>query len=214
MHTTLRKIRRRLGKPDLYFGVREAAKRVAPASNTKPGTVVAVTSSREGEGKTFVALTLAVQAIEAGNERVLLIDGDAKGRQSATKILGSGALFPDRDAPLGIPTYISNLDLLSLEADAESGSGGAAAALAALTQQAGADYDLTILDLPSLSEGGRMFGLLRCADGVVFVVQHRRFSVTQIRSYASHFPNIGVDVFGTVLNKRQYPIPRILYNWL
>lgn len=214
MHPTLRKIRKRLGKPDLYFGLREAAKRMPSSRNGDGGIVVGVTSSREGEGKTFVSLTLALQAVDAGDQRVLLIDGNAGGRRSASKIMDSEDIVPDREAAMGVPTHVGKLDLLSLEAESEAMSSGSADGLVALTQQAATTYALTILDLPSLSEAGRVFDLLRCADGVLFVVEHRRFSVTQIRNHASDLPHIGVGVFGTVLNKRRYPVPGFLYNSL
>ncbi len=224
MHSTLKRIVRKLDDCDLYLSFTQALGRSSSGSRrSEEGCPVTIlTSSGAREGKTFVALSLALQAAGSGGRRTLLVDSGRPGRHSSTRVLTppepSGPAGPEGDGgPAPDPvrsTGFERLDLLpSRLRDGRRAGTGYREDLARTIQQLRSRYELVIVDGMSLAEGPGAYDLLRCADGALFVIEHRRFSVAQIRSYLSRLERLDIRIIGAVLNKRKYPIPSIVYNW-
>lgn len=101
-----------------------------PSGPTFLSNVVAVTSARSGEGKSFASLNLAAILAEGGRRPVLLVDGDI-GDASLTRTFGlerqEGLLdlgiSPSQLAPaLMTPTEVENLTVLPIGGGADAGA--------------------------------------------------------------------------------------------
>jgi uncharacterized protein involved in exopolysaccharide biosynthesis/Mrp family chromosome partitioning ATPase len=75
-------------------------------------------------------------------------------------------------------------------------------------------FDLVLLDLPPLTEFSPALQLARHLNGVVQVVQAERTRVDVLQSAKHELERLGIQVFGAVLNRRKFHIPKFIYNQL
>ena len=140
---------------------------------------VAVTSSTEGEGRSFVAAHLAV-GLARGDHRVLLLDGDrenphqrhwfgGEGGAGLSEVLQGRAELADAVCS----TRVAGVDLLTLgDADASDFLGTAAAE--ALFQAMAERYDFVVVDTPALADNADAAALAAQAQSTVFVCRRAR----------------------------------------
>jgi Mrp family chromosome partitioning ATPase len=141
--------------------------------------VVAVTSSRPGEGKSTLALALARRAALMG-ERVLLIDGD-RARPKLSRTMGAETA-PGLAELCGQETEPGQLllrDGLSGCCFLPAGDGQCrvpAGALHDVLAREGwrRDFDLVVIDAPPVLASSDALLLADMADGVLFCLQWRR----------------------------------------
>ena len=74
------------------------------------------------------------------------------------------------------------------------------------------DYDLLVLDLPSMSEGSLVRRAASLVDGLMLVVEAERVRWEVLQYAGDKLRQAGGKVVGSVLNKRRYYIPRWLYQ--
>ena len=183
-------------------------------AEASPGRVVLVSSTRAGEGKSFVAQGLAAALAEQQGGDVIWVDAafdrpsadtdiSRRGAAGLSEIMTLGSLQglapagvgPDRLWRLGRGVLAQPSLLLRPEA---VGKG-----LAALR----AGFALVVLDAPSLGGCG---ALLAQADACVLVVDSRRTSRRDARAALAE-SGLGPErLAGLVLNHRPRPIPRWL----
>ena len=215
MQRALKKIVRGLDNCDLYLSFdQNLASGDSPAASPR-ASVTTVSSVAASEGKSWVTVSLAVQASEVANKRVLVIDAGRKGRRSTTSLLASSLpkQIPD---DLGVLKshferlqYLPASGLGALPGDPTFGD-----RLNLVLETVRPLYDLILIDGVSLSQGPAAYNLLRCADRTLLVIEHRRLSVPQVQNYVTRLQKLDLPVMGAVLNKRQYPVPGFIYNRL
>ena len=179
-----------------------------------PGRVVLVSSTRAGEGKSFVAQGLAAALAEQQGGDVIWVDAafdrppadtdiSRRGAAGLSEIMTLGSLQglapagagPDRLWRLGRGVLAQPSLLLRPEAVNKG--------LTALR----AGFALVVLDAPSLGGCG---ALLAQADACVLVVDSRRTSRRDARAALAE-SGLGPErLAGLVLNHRPRPIPRWL----
>ncbi|HTR72706.1 MAG TPA: polysaccharide biosynthesis tyrosine autokinase [Solirubrobacteraceae bacterium] len=182
------------------------------ASPDRPARVIAVTSAREGEGKTTCVAQMA-QAMAEVDSRVIAIDADFR-RPSLQK-----AVLPERVEPLhpGLSNYL--LDDCSLEemlhATETDGvefvptgplppSPAAvleSSRLAPVLQELADRADLVVLDCPPVSAGADASIIAGRVDGVVIVVDLERSDERSVRDVLHQLQNVHAPVLGFVLNR-------------
>ncbi len=173
-----------------------------------PAKVIVVTSSLPGEGKTTVAVNLAVVLAQSG-ARVALIEADMR-RPRVTRYLGmisgaglsnvlSGAAYlddvlqPYGDGQLSVmaagpmPPYPSEM----------LGSQQMRGLLDALREQ----YDYVILDAPPLLPVTDGAVLSVAADGAIVVARHGVTTRAQLQQATSDLRRIDARLLGVVLNR-------------
>ena len=173
------------------------------------GKVILVTSVLENEGKSTVAVNLALSAAQK-RRRVLLLDCDMR-KPACCKILelaweGKGTADAARGtaAPEGlIVPYAEGgtLDLLlegqAVRAGAElMGSDG----MSALIAWAKEHYDAVILDTPPMSAGPDAEGLADLADAAVLIVRQNRAEAKHLNAALDVLHASNAKVLGCVLN--------------
>ena len=174
------------------------------------GRLVLVTSARKGEGKSFVAQSLARQFAALGAGSVLLVDGCITGKPKGEAsggfagLLLAGELGDDAVKGSDRP----GLALLSAGqggADAEQllfRPGPVSRALQALRQS----HDLVVIDGPTLAACG---ALALLTDTTVLVIDAQRSSGRAVQDalLASRLP--AAQVAGVVINRQ----PGYLARW-
>ncbi len=219
MNPRLQRIVRRTADDDLLVAFTEARRRSANEESELPGNALAITSAASREGKTHVAVRLAVQNARIHGRRTLIVDAAPQRRGCATRLVGTSnrgsAGSGEVPAPVCAATGLPGLDLLTwgpqLRMRGRDGS-SVGAPLSEVLDGVSSGYDLVVLDAGSMADGPSVPGMLRCASRVLFVVEHRRLSAGQIRSYIDRIDT--PPILGVVLNKRRYPIPDFIYRRL
>ena len=148
-----------------------------PAAEGRQARLVMITSTRSGEGKSFVALNLAASIAEGAHRPVILVDAE-RSAGSLTTLLGlrgAPGLAQLRDTggpdPVGLlrRTEVPGLSVLPYGMAGPSGLQGSAMA-AALLHLAGQLSDhIVLLDTPACLESS-VAGLLASAAGQIALV--------------------------------------------
>lgn len=170
---------------------------------------IVITSSIPGEGKSTVAINLAISLTNAGY-RVLLVDCDLR-KPSLHRYLQTGSktqglttalleiaeigqcLFRLKDIgidfiPSGpIPPHPAEL----------LGSAKMASIIDTLSKR----YDYILFDTPPVSVVTDAAVLSKLADGVVLVIRHHFTTVDAAQTAKSNLDHVGADVIGTVINQ-------------
>jgi Mrp family chromosome partitioning ATPase len=73
-------------------------------------------------------------------------------------------------------------------------------------------FDLILFDLPPLNEVPSALYAACQTDGLIQIVQAERTRVDVLRALKSKLEQLGVQVFGIVLNQRRFYIPQLLYE--
>jgi polysaccharide biosynthesis transport protein len=194
-------------------GVR-AIKMAADAN--KSNKVLAVTSSLPNEGKSTVAIALALQ-IAQGGARVILIDADLR-NPSLSRELAPGAEFglievltnsmPFEDAvwvdPLTklqfLPAPIARAQL------AHTSELLGSQAIKKLFEQLREEYDYVIVDLSPLAPVVDVRATLSLIDSYVFIVEWGRTKIDTVHHALGAARGIYDRVLGFVLNKADYNV--------
>ena len=208
----------RIGLGVLEFLERQGAAPVQPAAEgdaaALPGRVILVTSTRAGEGKSFVAQGLAAALAEQQDGDVIWVDAAFDRPPADDDIFRRGAAGLSEIMTLG---SLQGLAPAGVGRDRLWRLGRGVLAQPALLQRPEAvakgltalraGFALIVLDAPSLDGCG---ALLAEVDACVLVVDARRTSrhAAQQALGETHF---GPERFaGVVLNHRPRPLPRWL----
>ena len=179
-----------------------------PEPKPGDGSVVSVTSTSVGEGKTQTLFNLAYASAEIG-DRVCLIDTDLH-RPRQHKILGLRRSPGMANAIVGeaslddivLHTKLPTLDFIP--AGELSGANAVGlldtAEFQSILDQLRKRYDKIFLDSPPMIGVSDSSQLVRMVDGVLMVVQHRKYPRAMIRRAKDMVVNMGGNLLGVVLN--------------
>lgn len=170
--------------------------------------VLTITSSKEGEGKSTTARTVARDVASLG-KKVLLVDTDLRrptlhrimgdeGKSGLTDVLTGNKTFDQVVAPSDIETlnYVSGLPTPPDPALILSGEG-----LTAFLALARERYDLVVIDSPPLLGLSDAVILSSHADGVLFVIDGAGFHRGAVKSALRRLTLVGANVLGVALNR-------------
>ncbi|WP_404480176.1 GumC family protein [Novosphingobium sp. BL-52-GroH] len=170
--------------------------------------VMAITSSREAEGKSTTARTIARDVATLG-KNVLLVDTDLRrptlhhamgstGNSGLTDVLTGQKTFDEVVQPSDVPTlnYISALPIPPDPALILAGEG-----LASVIAEARSRYDLVVLDCPPLLGLSDAAVLANYSDGVLFVIDASGFHRGAVKSALRRLALIKANILGVVLNR-------------
>lgn len=182
----------------------------------KPATVILVTSSTSGEGKSSVASQLAFAAVRDG-ERVALVDADLRDPDidRLTRDVPAARLDGGVRALLVGEAQIEDLVKLSAESGltvltAEPSSSNPRALLSSsqfdtMVGYLGLYYDRVIIDTPPITVGGDASLAVRVADMVLFVVDHARSSPEMVRGGLDQLRAARPRSSAIVVNRAELP---------
>ncbi|WP_067618232.1 CpsD/CapB family tyrosine-protein kinase [Alicyclobacillus acidiphilus] len=178
------------------------------ASVVDETSVILVTSTAPGEGKTSTASNLAVVSAAAG-KKVLLIDADMRKPQvhqrfQVSNLFGlSTVLIRERAIESCIvQTETENLFLLtSGPIPPNPAEMLSSKAMAELIESLRKVYDFIVLDTPPTLSVSDTLNLTRVVDGVLFVVDSQRTNRNLVRRAIQSLQQVDARVLGVVLNR-------------
>ncbi len=198
-------------------GVRGA---LASASGGKKLGSLMVTSSSPGEGKTVAALSIAHALSVLGSSSVLFVDCNPVNPSVHS-------LFGLANSP-GLTEYVSGQsDLVDAVHATEFNKlsvmvyGGADSPVSDLFgspkfeqryDELRAQFDMVILDTSSVLTSSEPCILAPFVDGAVLVIRCERTRWETVQRAIHTIETMGDQIVGCVLNRRRYPIPRLLYR--
>ena len=172
------------------------------------GKAVVITSASAGEGKSINAFNMAWVCAESG-ERVLLVDCDLY-HPRQHKILEVGMEPGLANVVVGeasldtavIKTAQPNLDFLPAGRIAGASVFGLmdTEEMASLFHTLHERYDRIIVDAPPMIGVSDTAQLVRLGDGVILIVQHRKYPRALCRRAKERITAMGGNFIGTVLN--------------
>ena len=179
--------------------------------------VFGLASARSGEGTTTILANLVLSITEF-EWPVLLVDLNVVHPQLAelfacTPAPGITDLLEKRcKFPIASRTLVTNkLYLLPLGYTEKEGGLNweiTARALFMLKEY----FGLILVDLPPMSENPHALHLTCATDGVIQVVQAEATRLESVKAVKQQLERLNVRLFGTVLNRRQFHIPKFLYK--
>ena len=189
--------------------------------SSKPPRVIAVTSCDRGEGVSTVAANLATVLADFTDKRVVLVDAnlsnpsihkifDSPVSPGLTEFLDSGDFTPadTRRTPL------ENLEVIPAGNLSDLGEINDPKKVAKLIGSLKRYSNFVVFDTPPVGESASLPHLTNLVDGVILVVEAGRMHWEVVNQAKEELLGAKVRVLGVVLNKRRFPIPRVLYNRL
>lgn len=177
-------------------------------ANGKNRTIL-VTSAIQDEGKSGLAINLAISLVQAGN-KVLLIDSDLR-NPSIHRYLRLKL-----DAGLGLPTLLTGDVkvgdcLITTEQGVDVIAGGlippnpteliSSEAMKELLRVASQQYDYVICDTPPVGIITDAAALSPLCDGVLLAVRQRFASRNQVRGALRNLQTVKAKILGTVMTR-------------
>lgn len=192
-----------------------------PARSGHPPCSIMFTSAVEGEGRTSIATMFAVlSAAVERNRRVLLVDADTH-RGTLGLMFGVAAEQPGLsefcDGQAGVEECVTATGLPNLLVVPASRGAPAPVIFPPrrvedFMREASRSFDLVILDGPAGSSTRDVLSIARAVDRVAVVVRYGYATRQQVSALIAELVRVEADVIGTVLNQREYPLPRFLYG--
>ncbi len=175
---------------------------------------IIVTSSVQGEGKSFVAGNLAAAIAQAG-EKVLIVDGDLR-RSNMHKVfrvsnakglsdfLATGRNVEDL-RPLIQPTDVPNLSILTCGPRPPNPAELLnTPRLSAFIAWAGQDYDRVIVDCPPMFPISDVLLWGKYINNCIFVAAFGKTRVPLIKTAVKRIGAAGIKVLGSVVNMSKF----------
>ena len=178
------------------------------SNHPQPFRVLAVTSATKREGKTSVAVQLAVSIARASKELTLVIDGDMRApsvhrvfevplEPGLSKVLSGECQLKDAI----LPTWSENVNVLpagSLSASPHTLL--ANGAFGTLLESISDDYRYVIIDTPPVLAASESLVLAKASDALLLCVMRDVSRVSQVRKATDRLIAAGGRLAGTVLS--------------
>lgn len=174
------------------------------------GVCVAFTSALSREGVSFTVHHLAREASRNAASKVAVLDTQA--------LLGEYALDEGVQLPMRLEQGADHWVLSGGDAAGASSATRNSAKpqftlrLRGVLRQMRQEFDLVLLDCPSLQVSTLAGELAPCIDGYVAVVRAGRARRHNIEDLYSQLGSTSAPILGHVLNGRDYPLPRWLHK--
>lgn len=181
------------------------------------GAMLAFGSSTTGEGASFVSYNTAFYLATVYHKKVVWIDGNFMSPQK--KLLGQGCNTfssllrePEKvddlvalENLLLIPGGRDLQEVRGLLADKNYGD---------LLRNFSRRFDFVILDLPPTLNSSDTALMAASVDGFLLVIEQKFLKLEVIEHGIQGLRNKGVHMLGTIINRRTYELPKVLYDRL
>lgn len=178
----------------------------AGAGGNSPPKSILVTSAQAGEGKTSLAVSLAVSLTESG-KRVLLVDGDIQVPQigKLLKLMPAhdlkGVLLRKRSVvDSAVASGVAGLDVLAGHSNGDSARGALNVQSATeLVKEAAGQYDYIIVDSPPALGAADALFWAHAVDGVIVTSLVGHSDRHAIKIACQRLASVGAKLLGSVI---------------
>ncbi len=202
--------------------VRGLRARLLGMNKGNPPRTITVTSSSREEGKTTIALNLAVALAELAEGRVALIDGDliAPGLDPLVNVEATTGLNDALDNDLELDgnlyeTAVPNLDFMPARAieEAKSYEGALGQNCAALLKKLRRYYSYIVVDTPPVLAASQACTFARNSDGALVLARLEKTPRDVVKRAIEELTHSGATILGCVLTHRKHHIPNFIYRF-
>lgn len=177
------------------------------------GSCVAFTSALRAEGVSFLASHLATEAALQASTRVAVLSMPTLlHRFEAYGTISLDTQLDDAAAHWVLADGSGRDE--AAPAHRRTAQGHFSSCLRPLLEEARSDFDLVVLDCPSLQSSTLALELGTCVDGYVAVVGANSARRQNIQDLISQLGASSSPTLGYLLNRRHYPVPEWLYRIL
>lgn len=180
-----------------------------------------ISSATRGEGRTTIAMLLAVMSSAYDKaRRILLVDADGDGATLSR-------LFPSGEGRMGLREYfdgqakaeeciaqtaIPNLWIAPMSRDGAGGVRLAPLAFKRFMEEARTRFDLVVVDSPAAGGNRAFLSLASIVGNVLVVIKYGGPTREQVATLKADLERTGAGVIGCILNQREFVVPRFLYG--
>ena len=193
---------------------------VRPLLDHDSGVVLQIVAATPGEGASTIAREFALHAATSGQRHTLLIDADRRHPQTAREFgfnTGRGlveapwSVDDETDLVQPVPgTLLSVTCLVGQHRPGRTDAGTVGDVYRRLRNQ----FELIIVDCPSVASGDYLELAPEAADGVILVVRAEATRPAVVAHAKGQVEQAGGNLLGAVLNRRSNYIPNFLYRML
>lgn len=195
----------------------QLANRLLDHKREDRGAVIAFASTASGEGASFVSYNTALMLATVYHQKVCWLDANfqtpqkalahAEGPTLATLLQNPERLSELRPAgnPVLVPGGLNLTAVRGLFADQKCHD---------LLRALSGRFDFTIVDLPPVLSTTDAALMATATDGLTLVIEQRFLKREIIGHGVEALRAKSVRVLGTVINKRSYDLPKVIYDRL
>ena len=196
--------------------------RIMATDNGKGMKVIALSSGTRSEGKTTIAVNLALALSEISGGRVVLVDGDMlrpniaklvnlRGRAGLVNVLENNLDLNGNIYDSGIP----NLDILPTQAVAinKESESPLHQQCHALMKKLRTYYQFVVIDTPPVMIGSHAGVFAKHADGVILIARLEKTSRQVVKRAADELVKAGANLVGCVLTYQRHHVPDFIYRF-
>jgi len=198
----------------------EAVRAIYSSMHVNPATmasrVILATSTRPGEGKTFVITNLALVFAQHG-EKVLVIDADLRlpNVGPSVGLVGSTGISRWFNGESTIDEAITknvlpNLDVLPVGMSCRNPTQVINnEKFVQMLNEMRMRYDRIFIDSPPLGAVSDALNLIPNVDGVIYIVRYNTISTRNATECIARLREVGVPIFGAILNRMSLKLSSI-----
>lgn len=168
---------------------------------------ISITSFDQGEGKTSVAINLAVAAAKSGT-RVLLVDADLRKPGKPESFLdectsGLTDIFEGKEIEdIICGTNVQNLNYVTAGINhVDPGEFLNSRIFDGFLEYASSQYDLVLIDTPSMGSYADCAIIASKVSGVLIVARFQKTRYKNIERIKWQMKNVGANIIGVVVNR-------------
>lgn len=183
----------------------------SPSSAEDLGLCIAFTSALQREGVSFLVRHLAAEAGRQASQRIAVLDARDLLERSQVQKAGKLALQFEAQGDHWV-LAAPEKSLKAREGTGTEPRGGSTTQLTSALQRARSEFDVVLLDCPSLQTSMLAGELSSSIDGYVAVVKAGAARKQNVEDLTFHLASTSAPMLGYVLTKRSYPVPRWLHK--
>ena len=181
------------------------------------GTLLHFASTTSGEGASFVSYNLAVTLAQVYGQRVVWVDANFLSPQSAIAEPARTSLGTFLQDPKLVTNITADCNpFLIPGGDNLAQARGLVAArnYGDVLDGLAARFDFVIVDLPPVLDSSETGLMALGGSGLLLVVEQKYLKWEIVEHGVEVLRNKGVHILGTVINRRDFVIPKVIYDRL
>ncbi|MFO8006910.1 MAG: CpsD/CapB family tyrosine-protein kinase [Candidatus Brocadiia bacterium] len=196
--------------------------RLLALNNGQPPRVLTISSATREEGKTTVALNLAVALGEVAEDRVVVVDGDlaAPGLHLVANVEADTGLNDVLENDLELDgnvyeTVMPGVDIIPARpvAPEHSSDGLLVRRCGDLLRKLAGHYAYVLVDTPPVIAASHAAIFGKSSEGVLLVARLEQTPREAVKRAAEELSGSGAQVLGCALTHRQHHVPDFIYRF-